>query len=157
MIEVLCGDAEREVPGQLHDRSSMVGRLAKAGIQSKAVTKPSSGVVTLCFARRDSAIIEEMSPANRNLAVLVDEGSRLEGSKAEEARRALGLLGLVEASAWSKWKRGVLVAWGLFGRDDVAGRAGLTALGSNGLQPAKDREELSDALARFLKAAAVER
>jgi len=153
VIDVIFGDAERPMPGQPYNRSSMLDRLSTAGIPYRVVEKPSANSVALFFGPLNSTSLSEVAPSARGRLVVVDEGSRMDGEKAELARRTAGLLGLVESSAWRKWKAGALVAGGLFGQGDVAARAGLTAKGSIGLQPDNDVLELSDVLARFLKVA----
>ncbi|MEP6866162.1 MAG: hypothetical protein ABJE66_36415, partial [Deltaproteobacteria bacterium] len=132
---------------------NLLTRLAKAGIPSVIVENPSPNTIILCFARLNGALLAAMSRTVRSNVVLVDEGRSLNATTADETRKSLGLLGLIESSAWSKWKRGMFVAWGLFGREDVALRGGLTFHTAIGLQPPSDRAELCDALTRFLVAA----
>ena len=70
--------------------------------------------------------------------------------KAEATRVATGFLGLVEPEAWSKWKMGPYVAWGFYGRADIANAAGLESIGPEGMQPFGDSVALPELLARFL-------
>lgn len=105
------------------------------------------------FASLESGVIEALSPLARSLTVLFAEGDLPDASHAEETRVSLGLLGLVEPRAWSSWQRGLFVAWGVFGRVDIATMAGLVLFANTGLQPPNDREALPNTLARFLIAA----
>ena len=153
MIEVVFGESERVMPTQIHNRASMLMRLKTAGVDYTVVEKPSAKSIILYFDRRDSANVTDLPASVRDRLVLMDDGPPLEGAQAEFARRAAGFLGLVESSAWRKWRAGVFVAWGLFGREDVAKSAGMVERAGTGLQSTNDGEDLSTALARFLTAA----
>lgn len=153
MIEVLCEDRSLDESGPMNTRSSLIARLNAAYVYMMRVDDPTGTSVVLCFARASSELLTSMAPALRSRLVLVDEGRSLAPEVASSMWETLGLLGFVESSAWSKWQQGMFVTWGLFGREDVAARAGLAASANVGLQPADHREELSKTLARYPAAA----
>lgn len=154
MIEIV--HANPELSDTPNDRAFLVESLGDAGLQCVVTPQPSGGHIALCFASVESDFVQRLSPATRKRVVLVAEGDAPDAAHAEETRETLGLLGLVEPRAWMSWKRGLFVAWGLYGRSDIAASAGLAWKDQIGLQPADDRDALPDVLARFLKSAELE-
>lgn len=153
MIETIFAGAEPTTSRPFQNRDALLSSLEEHGIVYKRVERPTLTAIVLCFAPLSGALVEEMPAELRLRTVLVDEEGRSYAPEADGIRNSFGLLGLVEPSAWSNWKRGLFVAWGLFGRESIATRAGLSNFPGVGLQPATDRLALPDALARFLRAA----
>lgn len=155
MIEVICDGPEstsRSCPQRREDLLLLLGEL---GLAHQRVERRSEAAIALCFAPLRGAFVEQMSAAHRRLTVLVDEEGRSYAQQAEEIRTSNGLLGLVEASAWTNWKRGLCVAWGVYGEREVATRAGLDSVPGVGLQPTDVRLPIPETLARFLRASEV--
>jgi len=135
------------------DRTTLVSKLEERGLTFRRVEQLQPRAPCLVFAAVDSEMVTNLSADERSFIVLVAEGDTPAAGAAEATRQALGLLGLVEADAWRSWQGGLFVAWGLYGRSDVATVAGLVPLGIHGLQPLNRREPLPAVLARFLLAA----
>lgn len=153
VIETMFAGAEPTASRPFQNRDALLSSLEEHGIVYRRVDRPTLTAIVLCFAPLRGALVEEMPPEVRRRTVLVDEEGRSYASEAEGTRNSFGLLGLVEPGAWSNWKRGLFVAWGVFGRENIATRAGLSNFPGIGLQPAKERMALPDTLARFLRAA----
>jgi hypothetical protein len=117
-------------------------------VTCKRVDRPTLGCIVLCFAPLRGSLVEDMAPELRRHTILVDEEGRSYAAEAEATRDSFGLLGLVEPSAWSNWRSGLYVAWGVFGRESIATRAGLSSIPNIGLQPAKERLALPETPSR---------
>lgn len=153
MIDICYEDEPGETISPL-GRTDLVTALEATGLTFQRVKRPLPGSLCLLFGPLNSHLLGTLQKNERGRIVLVVEDARPAATEAEATRVALGLLGMIEPTAWSKWQGGVLVAWGLYGRPDVASDAGLVSVGASGLQPADEREELPELLARFLAAAA---
>jgi hypothetical protein len=128
-----------------------VAELEALGVRVGTGDSAAEGDVRLVFANVESAAVTALSADARARTVVFDEGgARSPG--AEARRETLGLLGLVDASAWFKWRGGMLVVWGLYGRTDVANAANLVSK-PEGLQGPDTTLALPELLARYLFAA----
>jgi hypothetical protein len=152
MIDVCFDSEENESLGPFN-RTTLLAQLEEKGLKFQRVEQLRPSETCLMFAAVDSKTVAGLSAEERSRVVLVVEGNQPAAVAAEATRQALGFLGLVEPHAWRSWQRGLFVAWGLYGRPDVAQAAGLVPRDTQGLQPANDRESLPSVLTRFLLAA----
>jgi hypothetical protein len=127
-----------------------IAELVELGVAIRRIDRPAESGVALLFAELEAAIVFSMSADARSRTVLVSEGGGWNDDW-EARRQALGLLGVVESMAWSRWQGGKYQSWGLYGRADIASAAGLT-MSSKGLRT-PDGEPLPELLAPFLLAA----
>jgi hypothetical protein len=135
------------------DSGTFVAELEAHGLSFRRVEDSAAQGIVLLFASAEGSEIASLSEEVRTRVVLVADGSGPSPTEAEAVRAAAGLLGLVEAGAWRKWQSGLLVAWGFYGRPDIATAAGLAPLGTQGLQQVGARAALPAVVARFLAAA----
>lgn len=152
MIDLWYRDEERS-RRRPFGRDGFVAHLEAAGLLVRRAQPPLASGIVLMFAPLEGSEVASLSMDIRTRVVLVAEGEAPAPTEAEAAREAAGLLGLIEPDAWSKWNRGLFVAWGFYGRADIATAAGLAPLDMQGLQPVEDREALPEVTARFLRAA----
>jgi hypothetical protein len=152
MIE-LCYPADEQSRLRPLGRGSFVSELEACGLMFRRVDHPAGHGIVLLFAPLEGSEIATLSPAVRARVVLVAEGNTPVSIEAEATRETAGLLGLIQPKAWLDWQRGLFVAWGLYGRSDIAMAAGLAPLDTQGLQPVGAREALPAVVARFLAAA----
>ena len=149
----LCYAAEKDNGLRPFDRATFIAQLEDSGLAFRRVAQPRAGIPCLLFASVDSECVAKLPPDGRRQVVLVAEGDGPTAAEAEATRDSLGLLALVEPRAWRSWQRDLFVAWGLYGRMDIAKQAGLVPLDTQGLQPPEEREGLPATLARLLFAA----
>jgi hypothetical protein len=149
----VCESSQEHQGQRPFGRRDLLAELEENGITIRKVEQPTAGVTCLLFGTVESNAIRDLAPETRSSVVLIAEGEIPAVAESESARDALGLLGLVEPRAWRNWQRGLFVAWGFYGRADVATLAGLAPRDSQGLQPTDHREALPATLAKFLLAA----
>jgi hypothetical protein len=149
MIDLCYQDRVNE-SARPFDLSTLISELEASGLTFQRVPRPALGQPCLLFAT--VGMVAELSVEERSHVVLIAEGDRPTAAEADATLQTLGLLGLVEPRAWTVWQRGLFVAFGLYGRSDIAKAAGLALLDGQGLQPESDRESLPAVLARFLRA-----
>ncbi|HTR52775.1 MAG TPA: hypothetical protein VMJ10_18805, partial [Kofleriaceae bacterium] len=130
--------------------AAFVHQLEQAGASLQRVAAPTSTNVCVFFGSLEDDVMAKLAPDVRRRVVLVAEGATPDAASAESTRSAHELLGIVEPSAWRNWKRGLYVAWGLFGREDIATAAGLKPIDTRGLQLANDTISLPSLVARFV-------
>jgi hypothetical protein len=142
------GDAKRAF-----GRADFVAKLEAEGVTFRRVEEPSSAAICLWFNSLEADGLRSLRPEVLRRLVVVAEREMPPAEQAELTRTAIGLLAVVEPSAWRNWQRGLFVAWGLYGDERVAAAAGLMAFDAQGLQPANKPAPLPTMLARFLIAA----
>lgn len=153
MIQIYIPPTDATFGGPF-DRDTLVSELEQRGLTLRRVERLEAAGIVLLFAALDGPVVASLDAAARRRIVLVAEGPTPKPEEAETAREASGFLGLVEPRAWSNWRRGLVVTWGVYGRPDIATAAGLELQDGRGLQLAGGkRERLAEVLARFLAAA----
>jgi hypothetical protein len=150
VIEV-CIDNRNE--GLAFGGDDLVAQLEAQGLRFRRVDRPSSDAICLWFTPIEGDAFRVAPPEMRRRLVVVAEGEAPTREAAEQTRKSLGVLGLIEPSAWRSWQRGLFVSWGLYGHEEIASAAGLTEVDTQGLQPKSARAALTAVLARFLTAA----
>jgi len=134
-------------------RDTLLSELKERGLTLRGVEHPESAAIVLLFSALEGPYVASLDAAARARTVLVAEGAVPRPEESEAAREAAGLLGLIEPRAWSNWRSGLVVTWGVYGQPAIAAAAGLVPLETRGLQQADKRALLVDVLARFLVAA----
>ena len=129
-----------------------VAQLARHGVVVHRIDRPSETEVQLLFTPLDAPAVTALSAnARAHTVIVVDQGTD-DAAEEEAKRQSLGLCGLIDSSSWLRWRGGVFVAAGLYGKSEIATAAGLNST-PNGLKPTTGTLKLPELVARFLIAA----